>query len=134
MAFQSLKEASDVLLNPLNPNGLLANGEDRIAVCQFGARDLHKHLWKLPIPEFDPVKGLHAAIAEAGAKVASRTKVKLEELRQRRGDGFTVTIARRELRTLLRTSVEGRAVENSVVKLLAGRGHADKLVVSSGQR
>ena len=24
---------------------------------QFGARHLHKHLWKLPIPEFDPGTG-----------------------------------------------------------------------------
>ena len=34
---------------------------------QFGARHLQKHLWKLPIPEFDPAQELHIAIAEAGA-------------------------------------------------------------------
>ena len=33
-------------------------------------RDLHKHLWKLPIPEFDAGNSLHREIAEAGAAAA----------------------------------------------------------------
>ena len=55
---QSLKEAhyllaiinSDVLYEMVTP--LMSKG-------QFGARDLEKHLWKLPIPEFDPDNPLH---------------------------------------------------------------------------
>ena len=47
---------SDVLRRAVSP--LMSKG-------QYGARDLHKHLWKLPIPEFDPEQGLHVDINEA---------------------------------------------------------------------
>ncbi len=36
----------------------------------FGARDLHKRLWRLPIPRFDPDQGLHAAVADVAAHIA----------------------------------------------------------------
>ena len=87
---------------------------------QFGARHLHKHLWKLPVPEFDPTQDLHAAIAGAGAGAAAAARGKLEELWEQRGDGLTVTIARRELRKWLRDSDEGETVEAAVGRLLAG--------------
>ena len=58
---------------------------------QFGARHLQKHLWKLPIPEFDPAVPLHAAIADAAAA---------HQLEQ------------------LRASPEGKAVEDVVRRLL----------------
>ena len=86
----------------------------------FGARHLHKHLWKLPIPEFDPEQELHAGIAEAGATAAVGARKKLAELREQRGDKLTVAVVRRELRKWLRASEEGKAVEDSVGKLLAG--------------
>ena len=86
---------------------------------QFGARHLHKHLWKLRIPKFDPTHKLHADIAEAGASAAVRAGEQLAELREKRGDKLTVTIARRELRKWLRTSPEGEAVEEAVGDLLA---------------
>ena len=81
----------------------------------FGARDLHKRLWELPIPKFDPEEELHAAIAEAGAMAAAGAAAKLERLR---GDKLTVTKARRELRAWLRSSEEGQAVETAVGRLL----------------
>ena len=84
----------------------------------FGARDLQKHLWRLPIPEFGKEQGMHAAIAEAGSRAGVAAGKRLEELRLQRGDKLTVTIARRELRTWLRTSPEGRAVETAVGQLL----------------
>ena len=87
---------SDVLqkaVAPLMPKG------------QFGARHLHKHLWKLPIPEFDASNGLHDDIARAGETAAAGAAVRLEELRKERGAGLTVTIARREIRKWLRESV-----------------------------
>ena len=87
---------------------------------QFGARHLHKHLWKLPIPRFDAAQELHVTIAEAGATAAADAGKKLEELRGQRGDRLTVTIVRRELRKWLRVSTEGEAVENSVGELLPG--------------
>ena len=86
---------------------------------QFGARHLQKHLWKLPIPEFDPKDELHTSVAKAGAKAAAGAGKQLEKLRMERGDRLTVAIARRELRKWLRWSDEGKAVEAAVGKLLA---------------
>ena len=87
---------------------------------QFGARHLHKHLWKLPIPEFDPAKPLHAAIAEAGAAAAEGAAQLLNRLRANRGDDLTSTYARREIHKWLAASEEGRAVEKAVGQLLPG--------------
>ena len=80
-------------------------------------RDLQKHLWKLPVPEFDPAVPLHAAIADAGQAAAAGAAQQLAELRATR-PRLTVTIARRELRKWLRTSPEGQTVENEVGRLL----------------
>ena len=84
---------------------------------QFGARDLHKHLWKLSIPEFDPNEPLHAAVYEAGKAAAHGAAKQLTQLHQDRGQ-LTVTIARREIRKWLRESAEGKAVEKAVQELL----------------
>ena len=83
-------------------------------------RDLHKHLWKLPIPEFDADDPLHAEISDAGRAAATGAAQRLAELRAQRGDNVSVTIARRELRAWLRTSPEGAAVEGAVGRLLWG--------------
>ena len=87
---------------------------------QFGARDLHKHLWKLPIPEFDAEVPLHAEISDAGRAAAAGAAQQLSELRAQRGDNVSVTIARRELRAWLRTSPQGAATETTVTRLLGG--------------
>ena len=87
---------------------------------QFDSRDLHKHLWKLPIPEYDAGDPLHRELAEAGAAATLGASGRLAELRAQRGEGLTVTIARRELRAWLRGSAEGAAVEGAVGALLGG--------------
>ena len=87
---------------------------------QFGARDLEKHLWKLPIPEYDNSEPLHREIAEAGAAAALGAAARLAELRESRGESVSVTIARRELRAWLRAGPEGAAVEGVVGRLLGG--------------
>ena len=81
-------------------------------------RDLHKHLWKLPIPEYDNSEPLHREIAEAGAATALGAAARLAELRESRGASVSVTIARRELRAWLRAGPEGAAVEGVVGRLL----------------
>ena len=87
---------------------------------QFGARDLHKHLWKLPIPEFDSGNPLHLQVSQAGEAAAQGAAKQLAQLRQDRGE-VSVTIARRELRKWLRESTEGKAVEEAVEQLLETR-------------
>ena len=108
------------LLAIINSDALYEMVSPLMSKGQFGARDLQKQLWKLPIPMFDPTQELHVTIAEAGATVAAGARGKLTELREQRGDELTVTIVRRELRKWLHTSEEGRTVETHVGKLLAG--------------
>ena len=86
---------------------------------QFGARDVHKHLWRLPIPEFDAADATHVAVSDAGRQAAVGVERELERLREAR-PGFTVTIARREIRRWLRESAEGKRVEEVVGVLLGG--------------
>ena len=62
----------------------------------------------------------HANISRVGTVAAAGAAKKLAELRERRSDKLTVTIARRELRSWLRMSDEGKSVEDSVTKMLAG--------------
>ena len=89
---------------------------------QFGARHLQKHLWKLPIPGFDPGDPLHARVSAAGEAAATGAAQRLAQLRQER-DRVTVAIARRELRAWLGESQEGKAVEEAVTELLAKKGN-----------
>ena len=112
-------DEANYLLAVINSDALQEAVRPLMSKGQFGARDLHKHLWKLPIPGFDPARELHVTIVEAGATAAARAAEKLADLREKRRDKLTVTIVRRELRTWLRTSDEGRAVETRVSKLLA---------------
>ena len=86
---------------------------------QFGARHVQKHLWKLPIPEFDYGNPLHVCISEEGRVAEQGAARRLEQLRQER-DRVTVTIARREIRKWLAASEEGKAVEAAVSELLRG--------------
>ena len=120
VACETIDEANFLL-------GIINSETLATAVNQFttpnwsgNTRDLQKHLWKLPIPEYNPSQELHTDIAKAGAKAASGSAAKLAKLRELRGDKLTVTIARRELRTWLRTSTEGKAVETAVGRLLTG--------------
>ena len=82
-------------------------------------RDLQKHLWRLPIPEFDGGDSLHVSIAGAGRQAAAGVERELGNLRQRY-PRLTVTIARREIRKWLRESAEGKRVEEVVGLLLGG--------------
>ena len=106
------------LLAIINSNTLYNAAAPLMTKGQFGARDLHKHLWRLPIPEFEPKQKLHQSIAEAGERAAVGASKKLEELREERGEELTVTYARSEIRKWLESSKEGKAVETQVSKLL----------------
>ena len=85
---------------------------------QFGPRHLQKHLWRLPIPEFDADDPLRAAIADAGAAAALGAQARLRDLQAERGPAVSWRIARRELRAWLTSSPEGKAVEDQVQRLL----------------
>ena len=116
---KSMEEAY-YILSVINSQTLYHAVSPLMSKGQFGARDLEKHLWKLPIPEFDPGNHLHTQISGAGAAAARGAAQQLEQLRQERGANVSVTTVRRELRKWLHTSPEGAAVENAVGRLLAG--------------
>ena len=105
------------LLAIINSDTLYESTKPFMPRGQFGARDLMKHLWKLPIPEFDANNSLHTSISDAGRKASEGAAARLSELYEER-DRVTVTIARRELRAWLRGSDEGRGVEGVVERLI----------------
>ena len=109
------------LLAIINSDSLQEAAKPLMSKGQFGARDLHKHLWKLAIAEYDGGDELHAEISAAGSAAAVGAAAELARVRAERGSGVSVTIARRELRKWLRASDEGRRVEAAVAELL-GRG------------
>ncbi len=117
IACKSIGEAN-YLLTIINSNTLYGAVASLMPKGQFGARDLHKHLWKLPIPEFDSGNPLHVRVSQTREAAAQGVAKRLAQLRQDRGE-VTVTIARRELRKWLRESTEGKAVEEAVGELLA---------------
>ena len=117
IACKDMQEAN-YLLSIINSHALYELVSPLMSKGQFGARDLQKHLWKLPIPEFDPANGLHVEVSQAGRAAADGAAQRLQQLRQER-DRVTVTIARRELRQWLRQSPQGNAVEDAVGRLLA---------------
>ena len=119
IACKDINEAN-YLMAIINSNALYEMVRSLMPKGQYGARHLQKHLWKLPISEFDPRNELHAAISEAGGKAATGASAKLDELRDKRREKLTWRITRRELRGWLRTSDEGQAVETAVGRLLAG--------------
>ena len=69
IACKDIQEAN-YLLAIINSNALYEAVTPLMNKGQFGARDLHKQLWKLSIPEFDAGNSLHREIAEAGATAA----------------------------------------------------------------
>ena len=121
IACKSIEEAN-YLLAIINSDALEEAVNPFMARGQFGARHLQKHLWKLPIPEYDPDNALHADISDAGksaAEGAARELARVRAEREASGRVFSVTVARRELRAWLRGSAEGLRVEEGVAKLLA---------------
>ena len=115
------KEEANYLLAIINSDALYESVQPLMAKGQFGARHLQKHLWKLPIPEYDPKQKLHVVIAKAGERAVAGAADKLAQVRQERGSKFTVRIARQKLRAWLRSSPEGKEVE-AAVKALLGQG------------
>ena len=114
-------EEAYYLLAIINSNTMAEAVKPLMPKGQFGARHLHKHLWKLPIPEFYAGNALHAEVSEAGRAAETGAARELARVRDERGEDVSVTIARRELRKWLLLSDEGKRVEVAVVELL-GRG------------
>ncbi len=88
----------------------------------YGARHLHKHLWKLPIPEYDTSNEKHAALSQLGRTAARECQELISELVELNGeDWLTVEHARSSLRHGWQPgSATAQAIEAAVPGLLAG--------------
>lgn len=89
---------------------------------QFGARDLHKHLWRLPIPTYDPDNPLHTDLTTLGGQLATEASTHLATVcttRAANKQPTTITVARRELRQWLSTHSTAQQVEQLVAQLLS---------------
>lgn len=95
---------------------------DLMSKGQFGSRDLHKHLWRLPIPRYDQNETLHREIVTAATATAEGAEKVLRETQSARiatGKTMSVTVARREIRAWLETSGEGKKIDTLIDQLLA---------------
>ena len=122
IATDSIQEAR-YLTAVINSERLEESVKPLMSKGQYGARDLHKHLWRLPIPEFDDSDSLHVELAEAGEAAAVGAQALWAEIRAEReskGQSTSVTVARREIRKWLSESSEGQRVEALVGRLLGG--------------
>lgn len=128
-------DEANYLLAIINSDALYERVRPLMSKGQYGARDLHKKLWYLPIPAFDARQKLHMVIAKTGERAAAGAAAKLAEVRAQRGDAVGVTIIRRELRQWLRSSPEGKEVEAAVAALL-GRGvdYRGTITIEEGKR
>ena len=108
-----LGSEAEYLLGVINSDTLRAAVEPFMPKGQWGARHVHKHLWNLPIPRFDPKDALHVEVADAGRLAADGVA---EQLADR--DPMTSGAARKLLRQWLADSDEGRDVERVVSALL----------------
>ena len=93
----------------------------------FGARDFHKHGWKLPVPRYEADDPLHVQLSELGAAAEQECAAliaKSDILSNRPGDTQS-----RAARKLLRhewqsNSTTGQGIEAAVAKLLSDPAQA----------
>ncbi len=97
------------LLAIINSNVLRDAVEPHMSRGLWGARDLHKHLWNLQIPRFDPGDPSHVEIAAVGEIASTGARKQIPDR-----DGPTGAAARRLVRQWLASSDEGREVERAV--------------------
>ena len=118
---QSEEEAHYVLAI-INSNALSTAAEMFMTKGLYGARDFHKHGWKLPIPRYDASVALHIRLSELGKAVEQECKALIDNsdiLTKPAGDAQS-----RAARRLLRhewqpNSATARAIETAVADLLS---------------
>jgi SAM-dependent methyltransferase len=75
-------------------------------------RDIHKHVWELPIPVFDPTSNSHKRIAELGSKM--ETLAATFEI----DADLHFAATRRRMRQKIEATKEGQAIEELVFELI----------------
>ena len=117
---QTLNEAY-YLAAIINSQHLKQSVESLMVKGAYGARDLHKHLWRFPIPEYDNDDSLHTELARLGKGIHSQVQNRWAEEKEERTTSdktISVTVARRVLRDWLTTNPEAQKVEFLVEQLM----------------
>ena len=109
------------LLTIINSLALEEAVKDFMPTGLFGARHLHKHLWKLPIPEYDANDEVHAALSRLGREAEQECKALLGELVALNGEGWLTSVnARSSIRNGWQPGSEtAQAIETAVAALLS---------------
>ena len=89
-------------------------------------RHLHKHLWKLPIPRYDPSNETHAKISRLGRAAAKSATGRISALKgQNEASELIGSKVRSELRRKWQKQDPAcRAIEKAVEELLESGGLA----------
>ena len=111
----------------LNSDALMAAAETFMSKGLYGARDFHKHAWKLPIPRYDASDPLHVRLSELGATAEQECQALIGQsaiMSNPAGDAQS-----REARRLLRhewqpTSTTAQDIELAVSELLSDPAQA----------
>ena len=116
VACHTLDEAH-YLLAIINSDALATAVNQFMPKGLFGARHLHKHLWKLPIPAYDPNDADHVNLSRLGRRAAVEAKKVIAAL----GDPVpSVTKARSVLRHEWQpSSATAQNIETAVQQLLS---------------
>ena len=111
----------------LNSDALMAAAETFMSKGLYGARDFHKHAWKLPIPRYDASEPLHVRLSELGKTAEQECTAIIANsdiMSKPAGDAQS-----REARRLLRhewqpLSATAQAIEGAVAQLLSDPAQA----------
>ena len=117
-------EEADYLSAIINSETLEQAVKPLMTKGQFGPRHLQKHLWRLPIPEYDNTDPTHTELASLGGDLRIKAAEEWSVIRDSRiakDKPVSVTVARRELRKWLTTTPEKLRVETLVHQLLEHR-------------
>ena len=106
----------------INSNALSTAAEMFMTKGLYGARDFHKHGWKLPIPRYDASVALHARLSELGKAAEQECQDLIDQsgiMSNTPGDNQS-RAARRMLRHQWQpNSKTAQSIEATVAKLLS---------------
>ncbi|WP_419917693.1 N-6 DNA methylase [Candidatus Poriferisocius sp.] len=120
IACSSLDEAR-YLAAIINSDALCKAVEPLMPMGQYGARHLQRHLWRLPIPAYNPTNELHIKLAAAARKAEQQiAKAWAKESQHRISNNKSTSsqVARNHIRNYLAESQIGTNIEQLVRKLL----------------
>lgn len=106
------EEEGHYLCSLINSKTVQSRVKEYQSVGQWGARDIDKYVFKLPIPRYDPADKVHSDLAKMGANaedIARAVPVK-------KADHFVK--ARRQVRAALKVHECDKEIESLVLRLL----------------